>query len=173
MDVDASVLNHHAFEHGADELLPGVEVERGERSADTVDKGLEVSLELRLLPGCLPLGLQYLDTAVDMSPPLPQSSLALPELIEIDESGLIGVKQAVFLAIQLGQVLPQRGQVVGQAVVSPDDSAWICRRAYPSRIKAGFSRWRRTSPHTSSSSSFARRFLCGQRPMALRATSTS
>ena len=117
MDVDTSVLDHHALEHGADELLPGVEVERGERTADTVDEGLQVSLELRLLLGCLPLGVQHLDTAVDVRPPLPQASLTLPELIEIDESGLIGVEQSVFLAIEFGQLLLQRGQFVGQAVV--------------------------------------------------------
>ena len=105
MDVDAAVLDHHPLEHGADELLPGVEVERGERTADTVDEGLQVSLELRLLLGCLPLGVQHLDTAVDVRPPLPQASLTLPELIEIDESGLIGVEQSVFLAIQLGKLL--------------------------------------------------------------------
>ena len=117
MDVDAAVFHHHALEHGADELLPSVEVERGERTADVVDKGLQIHLEFRLLLGCLPLGLQHLDTAVDVSPPLTQPSLTLPELIEFDESGLIGVEQAVFLAIQFGQLLLQRGQVVGQAVV--------------------------------------------------------
>ena len=31
--------------------------------------------------------------------------LTLPELIEVDESGLIGVQQSVFLAIQLGELL--------------------------------------------------------------------
>ena len=117
MDVDATVLDHHALDHGADELLPSVEVERGERTADTVDEGLQIRLEMRLLLGGLPLGVQHLDTAVDVSPPLTQPSLPLPELIEIDESGLIGVEQSVFLAIQLGQLLLQRGQVVGQAVV--------------------------------------------------------
>ena len=117
MDVDATVLDHHPLEHGADELLPGVKVERGERATDAVDKGLEVSLELRLLLGCLPLGVQHFDTAVDVSPPLPQPSLTLPELIEVDESGLIGVEQSVFLATKLGQLLLQRGQVVAQAVV--------------------------------------------------------
>ena len=44
MDVDAAVLDHHPLEHGADELLPGVEVERGERAADTIDEGLQVNL---------------------------------------------------------------------------------------------------------------------------------
>ena len=44
MDVDAAVLDHHPLEHGADELLPGVEVQRGERAADTIDEGLQVSL---------------------------------------------------------------------------------------------------------------------------------
>ena len=106
MDVDTSVLDHHALEHGADDLLPGVEVERGERAADTVDKGLEVRLELRLLLGCLPLGVQHLDTAVDVRPPLPQPSLALPELIEVDESGLIGVEQSVFTFAEI----PNRGR---------------------------------------------------------------
>ena len=117
MDVDAAVLDHHALEHGADESLPGLEVERGERTADTVDESRQIRLELRLLLGCLPFGLQHLDAAVDVSPPLPQPSLTLPELIEIDESGLIGVEQSVFLPIQLGQLLLQRGDVVGQAVV--------------------------------------------------------
>ena len=51
MDVDAAVLHHHALKHGADELLPSVEVERGERTEDTVDKGLQIRLELRLLLG--------------------------------------------------------------------------------------------------------------------------
>ena len=102
MDVDAAVLHHHALKHGADELLPSVEVERCERTEDTVDKGLQIRLELRLLLGCLSLGLQHLNTAVDVSPPLTQPSLTLPELIEIDESGLIGVEQAVFLTIPYG-----------------------------------------------------------------------
>ena len=117
MNVDTPVLHHHALEHRADELLPGVEVERGERTADTVDKGLQVRLELRLLLGCLPLGVQHLDTPVDVRAPLLQASLTFPELLEIDESGLIGVEQSVFLAIQLGQLLLQRGQIVGHAVV--------------------------------------------------------
>ena len=117
MDVDAAVLDHHSLEHGADELLPGVEVKRGERTADTIDKGLQVSLELGLLLGCLSLGVQHVDAAVDVSPPLPQASLTLLQLVEIDESGLIGVQQAVFLAIQVGELLLQRGQVIGQAVV--------------------------------------------------------
>ena len=105
MDVDAAVLDHHPLEHGADKLLPGVEIERGERTADGIDKGLEVGLELRLLLGCLPLGVQHLDTAGDVGPPLPQPFLTLPKLIEVDESGLIGVEQSVFLAIQLGELL--------------------------------------------------------------------
>ena len=117
MNVDTPVLHHHALDHRADELLPGVEVKRGERTADTVDKGLQVRLELRLLLGCLPLGVQHLNTAVDVRAPLPQASLTLPELLEIDESGLIGVEQSVFLAIQLGQLLLQRGQLVGHGVI--------------------------------------------------------
>ena len=81
------------------------------------DKGLEVGLELRLLLGCLLLGVQHLDTAGDVGPPLPQPFLTLPELIEVHESGLIGVEQSVFLAIQLGELLLECAQVVGQAVV--------------------------------------------------------
>ena len=105
MDVDAAVLDHHPLEHGADELLPGVEVERGERTADGIDKGFQVGLELRLLLCCLPLGVEHLDAPGDVGPPLPQPFLTWPELIEVDESGLIGVQQSVFLAIQLGKLL--------------------------------------------------------------------
>ena len=105
MDVDAAVLGHHPLEHGADEFLSGVERERGERAADTVDEGLQVSLELRLLLGRRPLGVEHVDTALDVRPPLPQPCLTLPELVEVDEFGLIGVEQSVFLAIQLGQLL--------------------------------------------------------------------
>ena len=105
MDVYAAVLDHHPLEHGTDELLPGVEVERGERTADGIDKGLQVGLELCLLLRCLPLGVQHLDTAGDVGPPLPQPFLTLPELIEVDESGLIGVEQSVLLAIQFGELL--------------------------------------------------------------------
>ena len=88
----AAVLDHHPLEHGADELLPGVEVERGERTANGIGRGLQVGLELC----CPPVGVQHLDAPGDVGPPLPQPCLTLPEEIEVDESGLIGVEQSVF-----------------------------------------------------------------------------
>ena len=63
-----------------------------------------------------PLGTQHLDTTVDVGPPLPQPYLTLPELVEVDECGLIGVEQSVFLAVQLGELLLERVHLVGQAV---------------------------------------------------------
>ena len=115
---------------------------RGGRGYDR-QRSSQIRLELRLLLGCLPLGVQHLDTAVDVRPPLLQASMTLPELIELDESGLVGVEQSVFLAIHLGQLLLQDAVRSSAMPSFPGDAAWTCRRAHPSWIKVGFSEvWR-------------------------------
>jgi hypothetical protein len=119
MDIDASVLDHHAFDHGTDELLSVFEREHREWPADGVDEGVERHLQLRLLKVEDSLALQYRKRTRHVGSSLAEERLSSSELIKGNQSGLIGVQQTLLLAIRLGELLLKLLDVVRREITWP------------------------------------------------------
>jgi hypothetical protein len=65
------------------------------------------------------LASQCRETAFDVCPPLAQEPLAPAELREFDKPSLVGVQEALGLAVQVGQGFLQRVGFVREAVLRP------------------------------------------------------
>jgi hypothetical protein len=88
VDVHVSLLDHHPLDDQADEPLPGLEGQRGQRATDAAREGLETRLKLRPLHRHGVFLVNRLQAGLHVRSLLAEQSLTALELIERDEPGL-------------------------------------------------------------------------------------
>ena len=104
MNIDLPIRDHNAVHHGAQELLPGLGREGRECAPNLPAEGLKAGVELGLLARGHLLAAQHPETPLDVGSPLPQESLSPAELLEFNEPCLVGIEQALRLAVQLREL---------------------------------------------------------------------